>query len=135
MLRFLYMLLHDGRWADQQIVPETYVNHCANPSPYNRHYPYSLQFNANGRGEQKELPLDAYWKAGSGGHAHYLVPSKNMVVWKLGGRDDQFGEHNTGMAVLPEAAAAETSREDWKKAVEDGPALLKTLEGVVGAVL
>jgi CubicO group peptidase (beta-lactamase class C family) len=135
MLRFLYMMLNNGRWGDLQIVSEAYVDHCANPSPYNLHYPYSLQFNANGRGEHPELPLDAYWKAGSGGHALYVVPSHNIVVWKLGGRDDQYGEHNTGMAVLPEAAAAETSREDWKKVVEDGPALLKTLERVVGAVL
>lgn len=135
MMRFLYMLLNNGRWNDQQIVPESYVDHCANPSLYNTHFSYSLQFNANGRCDHPELPLDAYWKAGSGGHALYVVPSQNMVVWKLGGRDDQYGEHNTGMAVLPEAAAAETSRDGWKKDVDDGPALLKTLERVVGAVL
>lgn len=134
MMRFLYLLLHKGRWNGQQIVPESYVDHCANPSPYNPHYAYSLQFNANGRGEHSELPLDAYWKAGSGGHALYVVPSQNMVVWKLGGRDDQYGAHNTGMVVLPEAAAAETSRDGWQKVVEDGPALLKALEMVVGAV-
>ncbi|MDA0708680.1 MAG: serine hydrolase [bacterium] len=135
MLRFLYLLLHRGRWFDQQIVPESFVNQCAHPSPYNCHDAYSLQFDVNGRGDHPALPSDAYWKAGSGGHAHYVVPSKNLVVWKLGGRDDQYGEHNTGMAVPSEAAAAETSRENWKKTVEDGPALLRTLEGVLGAVL
>lgn len=135
MMRFLYLLLQGGCWKDQQIVPEAYVNHCANPSPYNPHDAYSLQFNANGRGTHAELPRDAYWKAGSGGHALYVVPSQDMVIWKLGGRDDQYGAHNTGMAVLPEAAAAETSREGWEKRVDDGPALLKTLEMVMGAVV
>lgn len=134
MLRFLYLLLHKGRWGDQQIVPEAYVDHCANPSPYNPHFSYSLQFNANGRGTHPELPRDAYWKAGSGGHALYVVPSHDLVVWKLGGRDDQYGEHNTGMPILPEATAAETDRENWNKVVEDGPALLKTLEMVVSAI-
>lgn len=131
MLRFLYLLLKRGGWRGQQMVPEDYVNLCANPSPYNPHFPYSLQFTVNGRGDHSELPTDAYWKAGSGGHALYVVPSQNLVVWKLGGRDDQYGEHNTGLAILPEAIEAEESRDDWQKLAEDGPALLKTLALVV----
>ena len=135
MLRFLYLLLNGGRWYGKQIVPEAYVNHCANPSPYNVHFPYSLQFTVNGRGDHPELPRDVYWKAGSGGHALYVVPSHNMVVWKLGGRDDQYGEHNTGLAVLPEAKAAEEPRDNWERVVEDGSALRRTLEMAVGAIL
>lgn len=134
MLRFLYMLLHGGRWGDLQIVPEEYVVQCANPNHYNPHFSYSFQFNTNGRHDHPELPEDAYWKAGSGGHALYVVPSLDLVVWKLGGRDDQYGAHNTGLTVLPEAAAAETPRDSWKKVVDDGPALVKTLEMVVGAI-
>ena len=64
-----------------------------------------------------------------------MVPSLDLVVWKLGGRDDQYGAHNTGLPILPEALKAETPRDGWQKIVEDGPALVKTLEMVVGAVL
>lgn len=133
MLRFLYLLLHNGQWGTRQIVPEWYVRHCAQPSPYNPHFPYSLQFNANGHGDAPELPADAYWKAGSGGHALYVVPSRNLVAWKLGGRDDQYGEHNTGLPVLPEMKASEQPRDGWTKTVEDDAALRKTLEMVIGA--
>lgn len=135
MLRFLYMLLNDGRWNEQQLVPKAYVDHCANPSPYNPHFPYSLQFNTNGRNDYPQLPRDAYWKAGSGGHALYVVPSQNLVLWKLGGRDDQYDEHNTGLAILPEVAAAATTREGWQQVIADEPALLQTLQRVVGAIV
>ncbi len=132
MLRFLYLLLHRGRWGDQQVVPEGYVDHCSKPSPYNTHYPYSLQFNVTG--DHPELPKDAYWKGGSGGHALYVVPSQNLLVWKLGGRDEQYRAYNTGLPDLPEVISAEDKREDWQKVVNDGPTLQKTLEMVVGAV-
>jgi CubicO group peptidase (beta-lactamase class C family) len=51
MLRFGYLLLRDGRWNDKQIVPADYVRHASRQSPYNRHFPYSLQFNVNTNGD------------------------------------------------------------------------------------
>lgn len=98
MLRFGYLLLNKGKWGDKQIVPEDYVQKASNASPYNPHYPYSLQFNVNTGAEIKELPCDAFWKTGSGGHCLYVVPSLNLVVWKLGGRDGQYGTADTGLA-------------------------------------
>jgi CubicO group peptidase (beta-lactamase class C family) len=97
MLRFGYLLLNEGRWEDTQIVPAEYVRHCSRTSPYNPHYPYSLQFNVNTKGDIADLPRDAYWKAGSGGHVLYVVPSLELVVWKLGGRDEQYSPTNTGL--------------------------------------
>ena len=87
VLRFCYMLLHEGRWGQQQIVPKEFIYHASKASPYNPHFPYSLQFNVNSDGSIEALPLDAYWKSGSGGHCLYIIPSLDMVVWKLGGRD------------------------------------------------
>ncbi|MBN1670619.1 MAG: serine hydrolase [Kiritimatiellae bacterium] len=130
MLRFLYMLLHGGVWAGRQVVPADYVAQCGTVSPYNPHYPYSLQFTVNATGLAPELPNDAYWKAGSGGHALYVVPSLDLIVWKLGGRDEQFGESNTHLSEVP----TNDNRDGWTRTVEDGPALRKTLEMVVGAI-
>ncbi|MCK5463556.1 MAG: serine hydrolase, partial [Bacteroidales bacterium] len=90
MLRFCYMLLHEGRWNGQQIVPEEYIRSASKVSPYNPHYPYSLQFNVNSHGDISGLPRDAYWKIGSGGHCLYIVPSLDLIVWKMGGRDGQY---------------------------------------------
>ncbi len=92
MLRFGYLLLNEGRWEDKQVIPQDYVRLASSASPYNPHYPYSLQFNVNTNGETGTLPLDAFWKSGSGGHCLFVVPSLDLVVWKLGGRDGQYNE-------------------------------------------
>ncbi len=134
MLRFGYLLLHQGRWHGQQLVPAEYVRHAARRSPYNPHYPYSLQFSVNTDGDIRELPRDAFWKSGSGGHAVYVVPSLDLVVWKLGGRDDQYSPSNTGMAPHPEAARSAERREGWKQTVDNETALGRTLQLVIAAV-
>ena len=105
MLRFCYLLLHQGRWNGKQVVSEKYVSAATTASPYNPHYPYSLQFNVNTRGEVTELPRDAFWKIGSGGHCFYVVPSLDLIVWKMGGRDGQYSSNDTGLPepeVLPD---------------------------------
>jgi CubicO group peptidase (beta-lactamase class C family) len=101
MLRFGYLLLREGRWGGRQVVPAEYVRHCARQSPYNPHSAYSLQFDVNTDGRIPELPRDAFWKTGSGGHALYVVPSLDLVVWKLGGRDGQYSPGDSGFPVHP----------------------------------
>ena len=101
MLRFGYLLLHKGNWNGKQIVPEEYIQKATTASPYNPHYPYSLQFNVNTNGEISELPRDAFWKRGSGGHCLYVVPSLDLIVWKLGGRNSQYRKNNTGLEEPP----------------------------------
>jgi CubicO group peptidase (beta-lactamase class C family) len=134
MLRFGYLLLNEGRWQDRQIVPAEYVRLCSRTSEYNPHYPYSLQFNVNTNGDVKELPRDAHWKSGSGGHALYVVPSLDLVVWKLGGRDDQYSPSNTGLPASPASKEKIAARRDWKETVDRDTALRQTLEMVVAAV-
>ena len=109
MLRFVYLLLREGKWEEQQIVPIDFVRQASRASSYNPHFPYSLQFNVNTNGEQDELPRDAFWKTGSGGHCFYVVPSLDLVVWKLGGRDGQYSRNNTHLPepeLLPGAIPA-----------------------------
>lgn len=135
-LRFGYLLLHEGRWGDQQLVPAEYVRHCAHKSPYNPHYPYSLQFNVNTDGQIPEYPRDAYWKSGSGAHMLYVVPSLDLVVWKLAGRDSQYGERDTGVPQDPEMVRrAAVTRGEWKATINerDGQRLLltKVIEAIV----
>jgi CubicO group peptidase (beta-lactamase class C family) len=134
VLRFGYLLLNQGRWKDERIVPASYVQHATRKSSYNPHYPYSLQFNVNTDGEVPDLPRDAYWKSGSGGHALYVVPSLDLVVWKLGGRDGQYEPRNTGMKVHPDAASSEDPRDGWRQTVDDDTALHETLRRVIAAI-
>lgn len=103
-------------------------------SPYNPHYPYSLQFNVNTNGYLPELPHDAFWKTGSAGHVLYMAPSLDLVVWKLGGRDEQYRPENTGLAVHPQAAARAEPREGWEASVDKETAIRKTLQMVIDAI-
>jgi CubicO group peptidase (beta-lactamase class C family) len=135
MLRFGYLLLREGRWNDAQLVPAEYVRRSTRQSPDNPHYPYSLQFNVNPNGDIPELPLDAFWKGGSGGHAIYIVPSLDLVVWKLGGRDGQFSPDNTGLPPSPAAQEQVAARGGWKETVDSESALRTTLRMVVESMV
>jgi CubicO group peptidase (beta-lactamase class C family) len=125
LLRFAYLLLREGRWENRQVVPAAYVRHCGRPSPYNPHSPYSLQFDVNAMGTIQGAPRDAFWKRGSGGHCFYIVPSLDLVVFKLGGRDDQYGPDDKGY---------EGSREGWTRSVDDETAAERTLELVIESI-
>jgi CubicO group peptidase (beta-lactamase class C family) len=105
MLRYGWLLAHDGRWADRQIVPREYVVHCRRRSRYNPHFPYSLQFDV-------DPDTGAFWKHGSGGHCLGVVPSRRLVIWKLGGRDGQYSPADTGMPASPSTAAPSTPDPD-----------------------
>lgn len=110
VIRFGEMLLGEGRWNGAQIAPVEYVKACGRLSPYNPHAPYGLQFEVNGDSHLDGVPRDAFWKSGSGGHCLYVVPSLELVLWKLGGRDDQYSAGSepasTWTPGLPESSAA-----------------------------
>ena len=132
MLRWGYMLLHDGRWGDRQIAPAEYVREATRTSRYNPHYSASgLLFQLNSADETVAAPADAFWMRGAGGFAIYVVPSLDLVVWKMGGRDDQFEEKNTG---LPELKPYDGSRAGWKRTVDEGASALRALEMIVAAI-
>jgi CubicO group peptidase (beta-lactamase class C family) len=134
MLRFGYLLLREGRWGDHQVAPEEFVRHCGTASPYNPHSPYSLQFDVNTDGHLTGVPRDAFWKSGSGAHMLYIVPSLDLVVWKLAGRDGQYQERDTGVPLDPAIVAAAQSRNDWKASLDEREGQREVLRRVVAAI-
>jgi CubicO group peptidase (beta-lactamase class C family) len=137
MLRFCYLLLHEGRWQDRQLVSAEYVRHCGWQSPYNPHTPYSLQFDVNGDGHVAGVPRDAFWKSGSGGHVLYVVPSLDLVVWKLAGRDNQYQQSNTGVPMPEASRQGGRQRRTWKATsrLDSLDLLRKVVEAAVTPVL
>lgn len=89
-LRFGYCLLHEGRWAGKQLVSSEYIALCRQMSPYNPHCPYSLMFEHNSDGHVAGAPRDAFWKSGAGGFALIVVPSLDLVIYKMGGGNGQY---------------------------------------------
>ena len=110
-LRFCYCLLHKGRWGDKQLVPADYIELCGKPSPFNPHSPFSLQFEVNADGHVALAPRDAFWKSGAGGFCIYVVPSLDLVMYKLGGADNAYKPELTG---IPQDFAYDGSRDNWK---------------------
>lgn len=110
-MRFGYCLLHQGRWGDRQLVPADYIEKCRKPSPYNPHTPFSLQFEHNADGHVIGAPRDAFYKSGAGGFGLMVVPSLDLVIYKLGGSSAQWNPELTG---LPQPPPPDTSRDAWQ---------------------
>ena len=133
MLRFGYLLLHEGKWGNQQIVPAEFVKMCGRQVKYNPHYTHSFNFNNNEDGHAADVPKDAYWKGGSGGYAIYVVPSLDLVVWKMGGTE---GQYDPALTRLPARYKYDGSRKDWQAGDPKviGDSTVKTLQMVIAAV-
>jgi CubicO group peptidase (beta-lactamase class C family) len=110
LARIAYCMLYDGRWQDQQVIPQWFVAQTAapthdvktpelrwkmNPEIFShgwelpaRHWP------ASGR-SGKGIPADAREKPGSGGQLIAFVPSLDLVVTRqTGGSGEwQFEEY------------------------------------------
>jgi CubicO group peptidase (beta-lactamase class C family) len=141
VLRFLYSILNQGRWGKQQVIPADYIAMCGRPSPYNRHSPFSLMFEVNADGHVAGAPRDAFFKSGGGGFGIYVVPSLDIIIYKMAGSDSQYDPARTG---LPQTYKYDGSRDNWKPAARsqfsDGPigtddGVRRVLEMVVAATV
>jgi hypothetical protein len=110
-LRFGYCLLRGGKWGSKQLVPADYVAKLNKPSPYNSHTPYTLMFENNSDGHVAGGPRDAYYKSGAGGFGIFVVPSLDLVIYKLGGNNGQYAPELTR---IPQPFAYDGSRDNWK---------------------
>ena len=97
-----------GEGFDQ--LPAEYIELCSKPSPYNPHYPFSLQFEVNADGHVAGAPRDAFWKSGAGGFGIYVVPSLDLVIYKMAGSERQYDPAATG---LPDVYKYDGSRDQW----------------------
>ena len=110
-LRFGYCLAHGGNWAGKSLVPESYIKLCQSSLPYNTHTPFALQFENNADGHVLAAPKDAFFKSGAGGFGILIVPSQDLVIYKMGGKDGQYDPALTG---LPQPEFTDHSRDSWQ---------------------
>lgn len=138
--RFGYLLLHKGTWNTKQLVPAEYVEMCGKPSSYDMHAPFSLMFEVNADGHVAGAPRDAFFKSGAGGFGIAVIPSQDLVIYKMAGDDSQYDPARTG---LPVTYKYDGSRDGWKPAARsqfsDGPigtddGLRRTIEMVSAAI-
>ena len=137
VMRFGYCLAHNGKWKNRQLVPPDYIKKCQSWSPYNPHTPFSLQWEHNADGHVAGAPLDAFWKSGAGGFCLYVVPSLDLVIYKLGGKD---GQYDPTLTRIPQPEQKH-DRDNWQpipgNAFQEGTgaaSLTRVLEMVCAAV-
>ena len=83
--------LQDGWWQGEQLLPEGWMTYSTTPTPTNPRNNYGAHFwlNADPEGGKQQrtwqdLPVDAYSMNGFQGQRVIIIPSKDMVVVRLG---------------------------------------------------
>lgn len=138
VMRFGYCLARDGKWSGKQLVPSDYIKKCQTWSPSNPHTPFSLQWEHNADGHVAGAPRDAFWKSGAGGFCLYVVPSLDLVIYKLGG---STGQYDPTLTRIPQPEPNK-DRDNWKpipgsafhEGSLGGQSLWRVLEMVCAAV-
>jgi CubicO group peptidase (beta-lactamase class C family) len=102
MARFGLLMLNKGKWNTEQIVNENYCNAATTPSQaINKSYGYLWWINGESSFHlpQSQLefpgsiipsgPSDMYMALGKNDQKIYIIPSKNMVVIRMGDAADE----------------------------------------------
>jgi hypothetical protein len=89
--RFGLLYYCNGNWNGEQILPNDWVPKSIQLSGANNKNPYGFQFwlnrymeNAVLKKELPDVPEDMYYADGYGGQDIYIIPSKKLVVVRLG---------------------------------------------------
>ena len=85
--RFGLLYLQDGVWDGQRILPEGWVDYARTPTPPSHGQYGALWWLNQGSGDSKEwegVPDDAYAAEGHDGQYVVVIPSRNMVIVRLG---------------------------------------------------
>jgi len=67
-------------------------------------------FEHNADGHVVGAPRDAFWKSGAGGFALIVVPSLDLVIYKMGGSN---GQYDPTLTRIPQPEP-DRSRDGWK---------------------
>lgn len=80
------LYLDDGVWQGQRILPEGWVDYTRTPAPASRGE-YGALFQTNAGGDDRRLPsipTDAFEMVGYEGQSVLIVPSRRVVIVRLG---------------------------------------------------
>jgi CubicO group peptidase (beta-lactamase class C family) len=77
------LYLQDGMWQGQRMLPEGWVKFVSTPAPAWKEPVYGGQFWLNRTGAL-DLPRDTFYMSGGGGQTVAIVPSRDLVIVRLG---------------------------------------------------
>lgn len=87
--RFGLLFLHNGIMAGDTILPPGWVDFTRTPAPHSDGT-YGAQFWLNGSGTLKDVPEDMFYCDGFMGQRVFIIPSKELVVVRLGWSYEHF---------------------------------------------
>ncbi len=83
--------LQDGQWMGERLLPEGWMDYSTSPTPNNPRNNYGAHFwlnadpeNTNQQRTWPDLPADSYSMNGFQGQRVIIIPSKDLVVVRLG---------------------------------------------------
>jgi CubicO group peptidase (beta-lactamase class C family) len=98
--RLGYLMAHDGKWQDKQIVPHWWIEEATKSSQQlNPSYGYTFWVNTDGL-LWPTAPRDAFAFRGFTASRLYIIPSLDLVVARLAFAPQNWGEENLLPAVL-----------------------------------
>ena len=106
--KYGYLLLHDGEWQGEQVLPEGTVAACTTSGAINPAYGLTFWLNEEipdgvetdgfhslaeeGRALDPAGPADLYAAAGYNDNRLYIVPSRDLVIVRLGDGSRRFSD-------------------------------------------
>jgi CubicO group peptidase (beta-lactamase class C family) len=98
--RLGYLMAHDGRWKNKQLVPHWWIEEATKSSQQlNPGYGYTFWVNTDGK-EWPSVPKDAFAFMGFASNRCYVVPSLDLVVVRLGYAPGNWDEGSLLPAVV-----------------------------------
>jgi CubicO group peptidase (beta-lactamase class C family) len=82
--RFGLLHLWDGVWQGRRVLPEGWVRFVSTPAPADASRGYGGLFWLNRGGAWKGVPADAFMASGHMGQFTMIIPSRRMVVVRMG---------------------------------------------------
>lgn len=83
-VRFGQLYLQDGVWQGERILPEGWTEFVMTPAPADEKENYGGMFWLNRAPRMERVPKDAYWAAGFMGQVTMIIPSRKLVVVRMG---------------------------------------------------
>jgi len=80
MAKFGLLFLNNGKWKDQQLISEDWIEQATTPSKPNPSYGYMWWLNKEGNRYWEGLSENIYYAAGFGGNFIVIDKEKNLVI-------------------------------------------------------
>ena len=81
--KFGLLYLHQGNWNGEQLFDPSWAKYVATPTEGSNGQ-YGAHFWLNAGGKFPDVPKDAYYCSGYQGQMVFIIPSKNLVVVRMG---------------------------------------------------